>query len=181
MNYNLILIIVLIAIIILLRIYFPQIKGALGENRIKKQLNKLPDNYKTLHDITLRSGDKLTQIDHLVIAPYGVFVIETKNYTGWIFGNEKSEYWTQTIYKNKTRFRNPIKQNWAHVFSLRELLSDYDKNLFIPIVVFAGDCKLKNVQAQTEVVYDENLYNTLSSYHEIKLKPEEVEKIYNNI
>lgn len=57
----------------------------------------------------------LALIDHVVISKYGVFVIETKNYRGWIIGNEKSEYWTQVIYKRKERLYNPIKQNYGHI------------------------------------------------------------------
>jgi hypothetical protein len=57
-----------------------------------------------LHDITIPSvKGKTTQIDHVVVSEYGVFVIETKNYTGWIVGDEKSDYWTQVIYKRKER------------------------------------------------------------------------------
>ncbi|MFK8006321.1 MAG: nuclease-related domain-containing protein, partial [Saprospiraceae bacterium] len=90
----------------------PKIKGIRGEYKVSRVLRKLDKTeYKIFHDLYLKSEDRYTQIDHLIISIYGVFVIETKNYKGWIHGNEKSEYWTQTIYKKKTKFRNPVKQN----------------------------------------------------------------------
>ena len=76
------------------------------------------------------------QIDHVVVSIYGIFVIETKNYSGWIFGDENSQYWAQVIYKTKNRFYNPILQNRGHIKALQGLLQDYSHIRYIPIVVF---------------------------------------------
>lgn len=73
----------------------------------------------------LKVGDKTTQIDHVVIPNYGIFVIETKNYKGWIIGNEFDDYWKQIIYKRKEKLHNPIKQNYGHIMVLKEHLSDF--------------------------------------------------------
>lgn len=59
-----------------------------------------------------------TQIDHIVVSIHGIFVIETKNYKGWIYGNSNNEYWTQNIYGNKYSLYNPLLQNKNHIKSL---------------------------------------------------------------
>ena len=64
------------------------------------------------------------QIDHVVVSRKGIFVLETKNYTGWIFGNENSQNWTQVIYKRKEKFYNPIWQNFDHIQALKEFLGE---------------------------------------------------------
>lgn len=74
---------------------------------MKRILNKLDsESYCVLHDVTVHTeyGDT-TQIDHIVIAETGVFVIETKNYEGWIYGNEKSARWTQGIFRKNPLFK----------------------------------------------------------------------------
>ena len=53
----------------------------------------------------------------MVLSEYGIFVIETKNYSGWILGGEYSEEWTKNVYGKKYKFRNPLKQNYTHVNS----------------------------------------------------------------
>ena len=97
--------IILFGLIIVLKLLtskksLTKIKGDLGEKRTKKVLLSLK-GYKVLDDILLESKNGTTQIDHICIGPKGVFVIEDKNYSGWIFGDENSKYWTQTIYKEK--------------------------------------------------------------------------------
>lgn len=68
-------------------------KGAIGEfvtNRAaRKDLNK--DVYRIFHDVTLPAGNGTTQIDHIIVSIYGIFVLETKNMTGWIFGSERNK------------------------------------------------------------------------------------------
>lgn len=72
-------------------------------------LRKLGDEYLIYHDFYVEKKDgKTAHIDHVVLSKYGIFVIETKNYKGWIFGNETQKNWMQVIYKKKTRFYNPI-------------------------------------------------------------------------
>lgn len=142
--------------------YASEIKGAKGESRVAKKLEKLPDEkFKVFNDVLIKTSIGSSQIDHIVISIYGVFVIETKNYSGWIHGNENSEYWTQSIYKNKKKFRNPVKQNWAHIYALREVLSDFGKVTYHPIVVFASSGELKNIHSKIPVIYDHQLLHTL--------------------
>lgn len=140
-------------------------KGNKGEHRIAKILFSLSANeYKVLNDIMLcTKNGRTTQIDHVVVSCYGIFVIETKNYSGWIFGKENAEYWTQVIYKVKYKFRNPVKQNQAHVLALKDLLAEYKNIAYFPIVAFAGNAELKNVQSKTPVIYSKNLLRLIHS------------------
>lgn len=122
----------------------PEFKGWFGEKIVENRLeNRLDsENYQHLHDLIIPSQYGTTQIDHIVISIYGIFVIETKNYSGWIFGNAKHSYWTQVLFKYKNRFQNPLHQNQYHIKSLASLLK-LPINYFHNIVVFSGDYEFK--------------------------------------
>jgi hypothetical protein len=94
------------------------------------------------HDVTLDSARGPTQIDHIVLSRFGVFVIETKNYKGWIFGDAKSKQWTQTLYRKKSKFQNPLRQNYKHVKAIQSFLS-VESRCVHSVVVFVGDSKFK--------------------------------------
>ena len=115
-----------IAILAILVPFWPTIKGAFGEYQVREKLSKLdPTKYKVFNNLFLKLEDgKTSQIDHVVVSIFGIFVIETKNYSGWISGDERSEYWTQSFFKSKKRFLNPIWQNYGHVKALKEVLKD---------------------------------------------------------
>ena len=175
-------IIVLILIILvyfLIKIYSPKIKGSIGEAKVNTRLNFLGKEYIVLKDILINSTNGYTsQIDELVLSEYGLFVIETKNYKGWIFGNEKAENWTQVIYKEKHTFRNPIKQNWSHIYALKSLLSDYPNIRYYPIVVFSGNATLKSIESSIPVIYSNRLNSTIRKLSFEKcLSIDEVNKI----
>jgi len=161
------LIFLLLLIIILvfgLRFYIksrsPGYIGAVGESIAAKYLIKLPEHeYKVFNNIYLKCGNGSIQIDHLIISIYGIFVIETKNYSGWIFGSENKKSWTQIIYKNKSNFRNPIIQNRSHINSLKYLLFDYKCLKYFPIIVFTGSAELKKIDTITPVIYENKLYH----------------------
>jgi hypothetical protein len=92
--------IVMIAGLFILKLKYPEIKGAIGERYVNNALSKLGPQYKVLHDLYVpnRKGGT-AQVDHVVTSPYGIFVIETKHYNGWIFGDENPKKWTQVIYE----------------------------------------------------------------------------------
>ena len=70
--------------------YKSRIKGAIGEETVAFRLARLPKSeYKVINDLVLSSVSRTSQIDHLIISDYGLFVIETKNIKGWIFGRER--------------------------------------------------------------------------------------------
>lgn len=162
MEFLFVITIMILIVIVVYKLSSPKFKGSIGESIVARKLGKLNDDeFKVFNNVLLRTGSGLSQIDHIVISIYGIFVIETKNYSGWIHGSEYSEYWTQSIYKKKTKFRNPIKQNWAHIFALKEVLSDFPQVAYHPVVVFAGSAELKNIHSKIPVIYDHQLLQTL--------------------
>jgi len=98
------------AVIIIAIIKSVWFKGIIGEAKInfstKRSLNK--DEYHLIKNVTLPAKNGTTQIDHIIVSKYGIFVIETKNMKGWIFGNQKQKTWTQKIYKHTNTFQNPL-------------------------------------------------------------------------
>lgn len=162
------------------KIYLPKIKGAKGEYSVARRLRRLNKNdYKVYNDIYLKTKGRSTQIDHLVISVYGIFVIETKNYKGWIFGNETSKYWTQTLYKSKYKIFNPVIQNWAHINFLKKISEDFKNLKYNSIIVFAGSGKLKKIRSSVPVIYKGKLLRTIRKNKEIHLTHNQLERIDN--
>ena len=126
-------------------------KGKIAEKMVHHKLMQLPEEYHVIDNVLFMSNGRSTQIDHIVVSPYAVFVIETKGYKGWILGGENSEYWTQIIYKRKSTFYNPIHQNDGHIRFLKFLLKDLGNIPFVPIVVFNNEAELK-VNVNTHIV-----------------------------
>jgi hypothetical protein len=116
-----------------------------GEARLSRALMKrfaAPD-YHLLNHLTLPVADGTTQIDHVLVSRFGVFVIETKDYRGWIFGSPESRIWTQVLYRARFRFQNPIRQNERHVRAVRQLLDFLPADSIRPVVVFTGSATFK--------------------------------------
>lgn len=171
----------LVLIVFLLRLYKPKIKGIIGEKTVSIILTKLDkDKYKVINDIIVKNGEKTSQIDHLVVSNYGVFVIETKNYKGWIYGDEYKKYWIQVIYKRKEKLYNPIHQNYGHVEALKNILINFEGIKFIPIVVFSINAELK-INVKSEVVYTTKLLKTIKKYNKEIINNTDKEEIYNII
>jgi hypothetical protein len=116
-----------------------------GEELLRNTIIKnLPStSWHLLNHVTLKTVDGTTQIDHVLVSRYGVFVIETKHYTGWLFGDAKSKQWTQVIYGTKHRFQNPLHQNYKHLKAVQELLDFLSPEQIIGLVVFTGDAEFK--------------------------------------
>lgn len=96
--------------------------------------------------------------------------------------NEESEYWTQVIYKVKSKFRNPIKQNWSHVYILKKILKHTNNIKYHPIVVFSGNAELKNIQSNVTVTYVELLYQIICDKSTMEyLTKDEVKSIYEKL
>jgi restriction system protein len=116
-----------------------------GEMLVRRSIQQtcIGPNWHLLNNVTLPTADGTTQIDHVLVSRYGVFVIETKHYSGWIFGEAKSSQWTQVIYKRKSRFQNPLHQNYKHVKAVRALLDFMPSNQIEGAVIFTGDAEFK--------------------------------------
>lgn len=129
-----------------LGIFGSRIKGKVGENMVISHAHKyLSEEYIMLNNCTIKDeNQQTTQIDHILLSPYGIFVIETKNYNGWIFGGERQRQWTQKIYKNSYKFQNPLHQNYRHVKVLEIILSDLIESTHIhSLVVFTPKSTFK--------------------------------------
>ncbi len=125
-----------------------------GERRVSTALRRRHPEWLLLDNVMLPSGPGTTQIDHILIAPQAVFVIETKDMNGWIFGGPGRQQWTQSykagwqayragIRSRQFRFYNPLWQNEGHADTLVRLgIVDHWRALR-PIVVFVGDAELK--------------------------------------
>lgn len=122
-----------------------KLKGAGGEWLVNRALKRGLDAsaYFLFADVLLRTEDGgTTQVDHIVVSLYGIFVIETKNYDGWIFGSEHQRQWTQQIYSQRYPFQNPLHQNYKHLKTLATML-DLDEAKFFSVVVFSKKCEFK--------------------------------------
>lgn len=126
-------------------IFKPRIKGKIGEWIVKRNISdELGDGYQDIHDLTFYDEYGTTQIDHIIISPFGLFVIETKNYIGWIFANERQKVWIQQIYKNRYKFQNPLHQNYRHINVVTKLLKEMIGPEHIhSLVVFQNGCEFK--------------------------------------
>ena len=135
----------LIPIILIIAFFKSPIgKGIIGEFLVntssKIKLDK--EKYHLIKNVTLPTEDGTTQIDHIIVSEYGIFVVETKNMKGWIFGDEKQKYWTQKIYKSTNKFQNPLHQNYKHIKTIQNTLG-IDKNKIFSVIVFPGDSEFK--------------------------------------
>lgn len=167
--------------IFLIRFYIPKIKGIIGEKTISSILYLLDKSkYKVINNIVIKNGNKTTQIDHIVISNFGIFVIETKNFKGWIIGNENSENWTQVIFKRKEKFYNPIKQNLGHINALKNCLNLYPHINYIPIVVFSSKSNIK-VNTTSYVINSYQLIPTIKNHSELNLTETDKESIFQKI
>ncbi len=100
------------------------------------------DTYITLNNVTIPIANGTTQIDHVIVSRFGIFVVEAKNMKGWIFGSEHNREWTQSIFGKKYRFQNPLHQNYLHTRAISQFLGiEHDK--IFSVVMFWGDCKFK--------------------------------------
>lgn len=141
-------------------------KGFWGEYRIFATLEKLAKPHHILTNLYIpRKDGTTTEIDLIYLSRHVIFVIESKNYSGWIFGNEKQKYWTQTFEnKQKFRFFNPIWQNAAHISALKEVLPGELSQHLHSLIVFSNQAVLKKVTVTSEnirVIKRERLKGTL--------------------
>lgn len=181
MNTQRIAIIILVIIVVAILIKKARLKTEVnsGEKEVNQILSKI-SGYKLLSDVMIKRENGTSQIDHVLIGKKGIFVIETKDYSGSIYGEEYSKYWTQIINRNKNKFYNPIRQNYGHIKALEEYIGR--KRIFISLVVFTNKSKLKKVKTETPVIQLKKLKRFIRKYpSDIKLSKEEIESIYNSI
>ncbi|OYW74278.1 MAG: hypothetical protein B7Z37_18380 [Verrucomicrobia bacterium 12-59-8] len=169
-------VVVLYLVLFIYRRFRPSINGSLGESLVTQGTFRLLDkeHYRGFSDLYVPrpDGDGLTQVDHAVVSPYGIFVIETKNYTGLIYGSEHQAKWTQTFGSGgKFSFQNPIWQNKMHLRALAQLLN-LPESKFRPVIFFMGGSAFKT--ELPEYVIDTSLTSYISEIEDVLLLPEEV-------
>lgn len=159
------------------RLFKPQIKGWLGEVGVhlclKIGLDK--SSYHIIRDVMLPTDEGTTQIDHIVVSRYGIFMVETKNYAGWIFGTEREATWTQKIHRYTKSFQNPLRQNYHHIKTLEEL-TGIPEEYFRTVVVFGGGATFKKA-VPPGVVYPSEVARYVRSHQEVIIKDEQVPEI----
>ena len=129
----------------------PGDKGAYGEYLIKHLFKSIRFRgyHKVIGNVYVPYKGGTSEIDIILIHEKGIFVIESKNYSGCILGSVNQQQWTQVFNKKGNfYFYNPIKQNRTHISVLSEYLG-IDKNKMKSYVVFSEDCQLKKVPANT--------------------------------
>ena len=103
-----------------------EILGQEGEQLFIQQYQQaftLP--YVLLNNCTFTDAKNgTTQVDHIILSLNGIFVIELKNYSGWVFGKKDQKQWTQIVYQKKYQFQNPLRQNYKHIKVLENILAD---------------------------------------------------------
>lgn len=168
-------VVIIVLILIILKLKSPQYKGKCGEEIVKKQLENINGYKHIINNIMINDNGKSRQIDHIAITEHGVFVIETKNYAGVIYGKEKSTEWKQYLNQKCFNFKNPIHQNYGHTEIVKKVLEGETDKVY-SIVVFTRRCKLK-VDVQSTVLYDSQL-NTFIKNKEKVLNNIDIDNIY---
>lgn len=125
--------------------------GHFGEYLIDYALNSLPGYAQKLCNVYIPYKGRTSEIDVVMLHETGIYVFESKNYSGWIFGDEKGQYWTQCLNpKTKNRFYNPILQNKTHIRALKEYLHLSEAQTPTSYIVFSQRCEFKKVCQKSE-------------------------------
>ncbi|WP_310831370.1 nuclease-related domain-containing protein [Paenibacillus pedocola] len=160
--------------------------GELGEHKINIQLDQLPKECKSLSDLLLpnpKSRTGYAQIDHVVISPYCLFIIETKNYNGEIKGGRTDQQWSVS---NRYKMYNPLKQNYGHIKAVESLLKDIPKVKSVSIISFTMRCRfsidpeLRQIKSDELVIYDVELSEFISRKL-LRLKSESPEQLFSQV
>ncbi len=131
-------------------------------------------DYHHFRNVILATSRGTTEIDHLIVSRFGVFVIEDKHRSGWIFGEESDPYWTAVHFKRKYRFQNPLHQNFGHVKALEEVVG-IDSSKVFPLVVFRGRFKFKTAVPQG--VFLHGCASAVARRRDVLLADSEVDRI----
>lgn len=166
--------------------------GRNGEYLLSRTIQHLTNNGgKLLYNCYLNKTDnRTTEVDVILIHSCGIFVFESKNYSGWIFGDENSKTWTQTLPNGnrarKEHFYNPIMQNETHINALKNIVGYH-----IPIysvIVFSDRCTLKKVNVRNSNAYVTQRRNLIRTINNITinktsrmLTQDEIELAFNKL
>lgn len=160
--------------------------GNAGEYFTFKVLEKsFPKSKLIVNAYIPRKGKDLTEVDLVMIHETGIYVFESKNYSGWIFGNEKHKNWTQSMSnRKKYKFFNPVWQNQVHINAIREHLNQFKPDIFKSYIVFSERCVLKDITIESSnlsIINRDNLLKELKRDIECServLTDKDIELIY---
>ena len=130
--------------------------------------------YRSINNVTIPTANGTTQIDHVIVSKYGIFVVETKNIKGWIYGDEKQAQWTQVLFGKKYHFQNPLRQNYRHTKALAEFLG-IEHSKIHSVVMFWSECEFKTLMPPN--VLDRGYSAHIKSKTEVFFTQEEVDQI----
>lgn len=169
----------LIILGIVLFLTSPKMKGKMGEIMVIAHADKyLNEDYILLHNCTLKDEQgRTTQVDHIIISVYGVFVIETKNYKGCIYAHQYQKQWIQKLGNHNYKFQNPLHQNYRHVKVLEVILCDLIESTHIhSLVVFTPKSDFKTELPQN--VFQGNTWvEYVKSFQQPVIKPIRLKRI----
>lgn len=167
-------------------------KGLLGEFYTYKYLKSLAGYKRYLFNLYLpKNNGEYTELDVVLLHESGIYVFESKNYSGWIFGTESQQYWTQTLPvgrggSQKNQFYNPILQNKGHLKWLQTFLDDQTVP-FYSYIVFSDRCILKDITLTSGNHYVVNRYDLFSSVQQnitktgIQLSSDKIDNIFDKL
>ena len=161
-------------------------QGERGEYRTSQILETAAFENKLLFNcyIPNRLGDK-TELDIIMISTKGIYVVENKNYSGWIFGDEQSKNWCETLKGKKFFFYSPVKQNKSHIKNLEKILN-IGEDKYISLITFNKNAILKKVKTESPKLYVKK-YDELQKFIKEQekcpdiLQHEEIEEIYKSL
>ena len=157
---------------------YKTIVGKAGEHWVKERLDKLPkDVYFILNDIMIEVDGKTSQIDHIVVSQYGIFVIETKQYNGYFTGSKYDKRWVRHLGKKKVNYENPIRQNYGHIKNLCKLLN-IPEDIVFNIVCIPSKAKL-NIENDGEITRYYTINQKILTYNKVLIS--NPTDIYNKI
>lgn len=163
-------------------------KGAYGEYLIFSELERIDGYSRIQGNLYIPTNRGTTEVDTIFIHETGIYVIESKNFSGWIFGSENQRNWTQTFPNGeKYRFYNPIWQNNTHIKHLKKLLPDINPRIFHSIIVFGKKSTLKKINKTSTnifVIHSYHLTRTMKSAikeSRVRLTENEIDEIYNEL
>lgn len=152
-----------------------QKSGVTGETYVSRLLSGLPSEYRCLNDLLIRYKGHTLQIDHLVVSPHGVFIVETKNFRGKVYGSFGDRNWLQVLNGKKRQFYSPVRQNYRHV----EVISDIcgiKTGKVQSVVVFVGRCEL-HLKEVCNTISSKELQEYIMKFREYRLGSGDIERV----
>lgn len=110
--------------------------GQKGEAEVVYSLSWLPDDFEVYHHVLVSDGQRVQQIDHIVVGPNTLYHIETKNHGGDIVISPDGN-WTITRRQNGQRvtegMENPLEQLQRHHAVLEQWLENEGLRNHVPV------------------------------------------------